>query len=87
MDKYNFRVVLEQDSEGRFVASVPDVPGCFSEGETYEEAVKNVKEALGLCLEEARENKDYADRIIFPEKENRFLGVTNLSFPVNTICG
>lgn len=45
------RVVLEPSEEGGFTIYVPSLPGCISEGETEEEALKNIKEAIGLYLE------------------------------------
>lgn len=41
-----FRVLVEQDEDGAFVAEVPALPGCISQGKTREEAVRNVKEAI-----------------------------------------
>ncbi len=44
-------IVLEPQEEGGFTAYVPSLPGCVSQGETKEEAVKNIKEAIELYLE------------------------------------
>ena len=44
-------IVLEPQEEGGFTAHVPSLPGCISQGETKEEAVKNIKEAIELYLE------------------------------------
>lgn len=46
-----FRVVLEPSEEGGFTAVVPALPGCISEGDTREEALANVREAITLYLE------------------------------------
>ena len=46
-----FRVVLEPSEEGGFTAVVPGLPGCISEGDTREEALTNVREAIALYLE------------------------------------
>ncbi len=46
-----FRVRLEQDEDGVFLAEVPALPGCISQGTTREEAVRNVAEAIGAYLE------------------------------------
>ena len=51
-----FEVLLYQDETGMWVAECPDVPGCVSQGETEDEAVENIKEALAGCLEARREN-------------------------------
>jgi len=45
------KVVLEPSEEGGFTASVPSLPGCISEGETVEDALANVQEAIALYLE------------------------------------
>jgi predicted RNase H-like HicB family nuclease len=45
------RVVLEPSGEGGFTAVVPSLPGCISEGETREEALANIREAIELYLE------------------------------------
>ncbi len=45
------RVVLEPSDEGGFTAIVPALPGCVSEGDTREEALANIKEAIELYLE------------------------------------
>lgn len=46
-----FKVVLEPAEEGGYVVYVPSLPGCISEGDTKEEALKNIKEAIELYLE------------------------------------
>ena len=47
-------VVLEASEEGGYTAVVPSLPGCISEGETRDEALANIKEAIELYLEPAR---------------------------------
>lgn len=44
-------IVLEKQKEGGFTAFVPSLPGCISEGETKEETLRNIKEAIELYLE------------------------------------
>ena len=44
-------VVLEPQDEGGFTVYVPSLPGCISQGDTKEEAIKNIKEAIELYLE------------------------------------
>ena len=46
-----FRVRIEQDEDGIFVADVPSLPGCISQGQTREEAVRNAEEAIAGYLE------------------------------------
>jgi len=46
-----YRVLVEQDEDGVFVAEVPSLPGCISQGNTREEATENIKEAIALYLE------------------------------------
>lgn len=45
------QILLEPSDEGGFTASVPSLPGCVSEGETRDEAIRNIKEAIELYLE------------------------------------
>ncbi len=47
-------VVLETDKEGGFVVSVPALPGCFTQGESRIEALKNAREAITAYVEELR---------------------------------
>ena len=46
-----FRVVLEPSEEGGYTVTVPALPGCISEGNTREEALRNIAEAIRLYLE------------------------------------
>ncbi len=52
-----FHVVLEKQSEGGFVAYIPELPGCHTQGETRGEALKNIREARDLYLEVMAEKK------------------------------
>ena len=45
------KVYLEPSDDGGYTVTVPSLPGCISEGETKEEAIKNIKEAIELYLE------------------------------------
>ncbi len=47
----NLKVMLEPSDEGGFTAYVPALPGCISEGNTREEALANIREAIELYLE------------------------------------
>ncbi len=50
------RFRLEEAPEGGYFASVPDLPGCFSEGETLDEALSNIRDAMLLYVECAAED-------------------------------
>ncbi len=57
MRKAEYAVLIEPLSEedgGGFLATVPDLPGCMSDGDTREEAARNVDDAIASWLEEAR---------------------------------
>lgn len=56
MAKFEYPVLIEPlsaEDGGGFVATVPDLPGCMSDGETPEEALANVKDAVEAWIEEA----------------------------------
>lgn len=46
-----FTVTIDRDETGAWVAECPSIPGCVSQGKTRREALKNVREAIELCLE------------------------------------
>lgn len=48
---FSYSVFYEQASEGGYVALVPALPGCHTQGESLEEAERNVKEAIAVYLE------------------------------------
>ena len=53
MKVYDFNVLLEPDEEvGGYVVSCPALLGCYSQGDTIDEALGNIKEAILLCLED-----------------------------------
>lgn len=51
MKKRSYTVIYEADPEGGFVASVPALPGCYSQGDTLEETEQHIIEAIELYLE------------------------------------
>ncbi len=54
----HFKVVIEEDEEvGGYVVSCPSLPGCFSQGDTIDEALENIKEAIQACLESLGEDE------------------------------
>lgn len=48
----SYNVVLEPDEDGGYIAIVPAFPGCYSQGETVEEALANARDAIALTIED-----------------------------------
>ncbi len=53
-----YRVLIEQDEDGFFVAEVPALPGCVSQGETRQEALENIREAIAGYLESLEDHQE-----------------------------
>jgi predicted RNase H-like HicB family nuclease len=49
-----YSVILQRESDGGYVATVPALPGCVSQGDSREEVLKNIEEAIELYLEDVR---------------------------------
>ncbi len=47
----NFQVIIERDSEGYYIASVPTLPGCHTQAQSLDELAERIKEAIALYLE------------------------------------
>ncbi len=56
----NLKVVLEPSDEGGYTVLVPALPGCISEGETKDEAMSNIREAIELYLESVEDDWAYS---------------------------
>ena len=57
MKKHNeFTVVLERDLEGWYVASVPQLRGCHTQGKSIDQVIHRIKEAILLCLESEKDS-------------------------------
>jgi predicted RNase H-like HicB family nuclease len=54
----SYKVVLEPAEEGGYTVYVPSLPGCVSEGDTYEETLKNIKEAIEAWINVSKEFGD-----------------------------
>ncbi len=65
--KKDFYVIIEKDEDGFFVGDVPALKGCYSQGKTIEELLKNMREVIELCLEDE------------PVVQNEFIGVQKVS--------
>ena len=64
----NFTVIIEKDEDDYYVGYVPSIRGCHTQGRTIDELMKNIKEAIELCLEV--EGKKIKKQII---KSSKFL--------------
>ncbi|MBE2228544.1 MAG: type II toxin-antitoxin system HicB family antitoxin [Ignavibacteria bacterium] len=53
-----YRITIEQDEDGVFVADVPSLPGCISQGKTRDEAIVNIREAIEVYLESLKKRNE-----------------------------
>jgi predicted RNase H-like HicB family nuclease len=51
MGKMKFNVTLDRDEDGAWIVECPSIPGCVSQGQTKEEALENIKDAIAACLQ------------------------------------
>jgi len=51
-----YTVIIEKDEDGFYVGEVVEIPGCYSQGETIEELMENIKEAIQASLEDMNDN-------------------------------
>lgn len=68
MNTYRFSIIVEQDTDGYFVRC-PELQGCYSQGDTYEEAMKNIRDAIKLHLQDR-----IADRERMPDMKSLSVG-------------
>ena len=66
-------IIIERDSDGYFV-SCPSLQGCYSQGDTYEEAIENIKDAIRLHIEDRVANSEEV-----PEKASVSLSVVEVA--------
>ncbi len=66
-----YTIVLEQESDGGYVVSVPALPGCISQGDTRAEALANIREAIALYIEDCRDAGD----LILTEAGKEFIEI------------
>lgn len=53
-----FRIIIEQDEDGMFVAECPSLPGCISQGKTRKEAMKNIRDAVRGYIESLKKHDE-----------------------------
>ena len=58
-----FNVVIEQDAEGMYVASVPDLPGCHTQAKSLDTLMKRIREVIALCLEDQQDHSGSAGAV------------------------
>ena len=66
MKKLLLQVVIEQDEDGTYVADCPALKGCYAQGDTFEEAMKNIKDVIQMCLKELKDERKKVD-LKYPE--------------------
>ncbi len=76
MIKQKYIVVIEQDEDGIYVGSVPALKGCHSQGETLDELLANMKEAVEAHLEYLKQNRDKVPT-------DRFKGISEIEIEVS----
>ncbi|MFM6204716.1 type II toxin-antitoxin system HicB family antitoxin [Planktothrix sp.] len=55
MKNREFYVVIERDEDGIYIGEVPQLKACYSQGETIDELMQNIREVIEMCLEELEE--------------------------------
>lgn len=71
-----FKVLIEQDEDGLYMASVPELPGCYTQGKTLEQVRERIKEAVELILEADKNLKK--EKIQSPRSSSNFFGVEDI---------
>lgn len=57
--KRHFNVIIERDSEGWLMASVPSLPGCHTQAKTFDELNERIQEAIELCVEDEEDSESF----------------------------
>ncbi len=69
-----FHVIIEQDEDGGYIGKVPELRGCLSQGDTLDELIQNIKEAIELCVAvQAEENQTVN------EEQIKFVGIQEIT--------
>ena len=76
MNILKYDVVFEEQTEGGFTVTVPSLPGCISEGDTFEEAKGNITDAIKLYLDDLS-----ADGERIPSEKSVFVGQVKVESP------
>ena len=62
-----YRIIIEQDEDGIFVAECPSLPGCISQGKTRKEAIENIQDAIRGYLESLTKHNEPVPPSIYEE--------------------
>ena len=68
-----FHVLIERDEDGMYVGKVPELQGCLSQGDSLDDLMKNIREAIELCLEVRSGDKEDVK-----EEQVKFVGVQEI---------
>lgn len=77
VQELQFKVIVECDEDGVYVAEVPELPGCYTQGRTLEEARKRIKEAIQLVLESDKDLKK--EKLESPKSLPAFFGIEEIT--------
>ena len=69
----NYTVIIEQDKNGVYIAKVPNISGCYTQGKTVEKAIERIREAVQVCLK--------ADKSDLYEPL-KFIGIQQIEVPI-----
>ncbi len=58
MKEYNYTIILEREEDGSYHAFCPALPGCHTQGDTYEEAIENIKDAMKIYLDSLKAHRE-----------------------------
>lgn len=74
-----FKVIIEQDEDGWYVADVPELPGCHTQAKTLEQLRERVLEVIKLVLETDQAVKK--DKLSSPQPHTKFFAVEDVAIP------
>lgn len=77
LNKLQFKILIEQDENGMYIASVPELPGCYTQGKTLEKVRERIKEAIELALEEDQDLKK--EKLTSPSSRQNFFGIEEIT--------
>ena len=75
LSRQQFKVLIERDEDGYFIASVPALPGCHTQAKSLSQLKKRLKEVIALCLDAAKTSPAYRKQIQLLSYEPTFVGL------------